>query len=72
MNDATSPTLSPLVRREPRPPVVRLRCLACDVAWTGESGSGCWVCGEEGTALNHLFLRRDPTTDALEEFDILR
>ncbi|MCU0275216.1 MAG: hypothetical protein MUE34_18480 [Acidimicrobiales bacterium] len=52
--------------------VVRLRCHACDVAWTGALDSSCWVCEEPGVAVNRLLVRTDPVTDALEEFDLLR
>jgi hypothetical protein len=54
-------------------PVVRLRCLACEVAWTGAPDSDCWVCEQPGLALNRMVLRHEHhTTDALEEFDLLR
>ena len=54
------------------PPIVRLRCLHCDVAWTGEADSDCWVCELPGTTLNAAFVRRDRSAEALEEFDLLR
>jgi hypothetical protein len=31
---------------------VRLRCLPCEVAWSGPADSDCWVCGHAGTLLN--------------------
>ncbi|MEE9416939.1 MAG: hypothetical protein V3V01_16780 [Acidimicrobiales bacterium] len=36
------------------PPLLRLRCAPCDVAWSGEQESPCWVCGEPGTGLRTL------------------
>lgn len=39
---------------------VRYRCLACEVAWTAEHDSTCWVCGEPGMTLRSaLALRED-------------
>jgi hypothetical protein len=35
-----------------RPVTVRLRCSACEVAWSGPTDSDCWVCGAIGTPLN--------------------
>lgn len=56
--------------------VVRLRCHACDVAWTGAADSSCWVCEEPGVAVNRPLVASapasDPVADALEEFDLLR
>ena len=53
-------------------PIVRLRCAPCEVAWTGEPHSACWVCGAPGLSLNRLLVRHDRAVDALEEFDLLR
>ena len=33
-----------------RPLGYRMSCTPCEVAWTGEKGSPCWVCGEPGTS----------------------
>jgi hypothetical protein len=35
-----------------RPVTVRLRCSACEVAWSGSTDSDCWVCGGIGAPLN--------------------
>jgi hypothetical protein len=35
-----------------RPVTVRLRCSACEVAWSGPAGSDCWVCGRSGAPLH--------------------
>ncbi len=32
-------------------PTVRLRCMPCEVAWSGPAESTCWVCGGEGEGL---------------------
>jgi hypothetical protein len=33
-------------------PRVRLRCIACEVAWSGAPTSVCWVCGDRGSVLS--------------------
>ncbi len=39
---------------------VRFRCLTCEVAWTAEDDTGCWICGEPGHGLRSaLALRED-------------
>jgi hypothetical protein len=38
---------------------VRLRCLPCEVAWSGVPDSTCWVCGESGTPLNTAVVVRE-------------
>jgi len=45
---------------------VRLRCLHCEVAWSGPQLSGCWVCGQTGTALNTAIAARDRTVSAFD------
>ena len=45
---------------------VRLRCLHCEVAWSGPQRSGCWVCGQPGTALNTAIAARDRTVSAFD------
>ena len=45
---------------------VRLRCLRCEVAWSGPQRSECWVCGELGTALNTAIAARDRTVSAFD------
>jgi hypothetical protein len=45
---------------------VRLRCMHCEVAWSGPQRSGCWVCGEPGTALNTAVAARDRTVSAFD------
>jgi rRNA maturation endonuclease Nob1 len=69
MSDATTVT-RPFGRRADQV-VVRMRCTGCDVAWTGEPDSGCWVCGDEGVSVNRLLVNAR-TPDPLEEFDLLR
>lgn len=34
------------------PVMVRLRCVPCEVAWSGPAESACWVCGDAGTPIN--------------------
>jgi hypothetical protein len=53
------------VRRVAELPV-RLRCLACEVAWSGPQRSECWVCGQQGTALNTAIAARDRTVSAFD------
>lgn len=38
---------------------VRYRCLGCDVAWTADDETGCWVCGEPGFTLRTAFSLRE-------------
>ena len=38
---------------------VRLRCLPCEVAWSGSAESSCWVCGDPGTLLNTAVVVRE-------------
>lgn len=38
--------------------MVRLRCAACEVAWSGPAASSCWVCGEPGSPLNTALVVR--------------
>jgi hypothetical protein len=38
---------------------VRLRCLPCEVAWSGFAESTCWVCGDRGTPLNTAVVVRE-------------
>ncbi|TML11398.1 MAG: hypothetical protein E6G39_14000 [Actinobacteria bacterium] len=45
---------------------VRLRCLHCEVAWSGPQRSECWVCGEPGTTLNTAIAARDRTVSAFD------
>ena len=45
---------------------VRLRCLPCEVAWSGPQRSECWVCGRQGTALNTAVAARDRTVSAFD------
>ncbi|HEV8296251.1 MAG TPA: hypothetical protein VGQ20_03110 [Acidimicrobiales bacterium] len=46
--------------------VVRLRCNACEVAWSGPTTSPCWVCGTDGTPLNTLLSSRDQAVSAFD------
>lgn len=39
------------------PVTARLRCAACEVAWSGTAESTCWVCNGEGAPLNALLGR---------------
>ena len=41
------------------PVAVRLRCLPCEVAWSGTAESPCWVCGDHGTLLNSAVVVRE-------------
>lgn len=45
---------------------VRLRCLHCEVAWSGPQRSECWVCGQPGTALNTAIAARDRSVSAFD------
>ncbi len=45
---------------------VRLRCLPCEVAWSGDPHSDCWVCGEPGTPLNTAVAARERTISAFD------
>lgn len=47
------------VRPIEAPPLVRLRCETCDVAWTGASHSECWVCGQVGRGLRTVVRYND-------------
>lgn len=38
---------------------MRLRCLPCEVAWSGFAESTCWVCGDRGTPLNTAVVVRE-------------
>ncbi len=49
----------PLVRPLEDPPLVRLRCTTCDVAWSGSPESPCWVCGEPGAGLRSIVRYRE-------------
>jgi hypothetical protein len=46
--------------------LVRLRCTACDVAWSGAATSPCWVCGGDGTPLSTLVTARENTVTAFD------
>lgn len=52
-----------LVTTEPR---MRLRCLRCEVAWSGAPRSECWVCGDPGTSLNTTIAARDRSVSAFD------
>ena len=39
--------------------MVRLRCVPCEVAWSGSPESTCWVCGDHGTLLNAAVVVRE-------------
>jgi hypothetical protein len=45
---------------------VRLRCLPCEVAWSGDAASPCWCCGAEGTPLNTAVAARERTVSAFD------
>ncbi|NNE74218.1 MAG: hypothetical protein HKN26_11180 [Acidimicrobiales bacterium] len=47
------------IRHLEQPPLVRLRCTECDVAWTGEAESPCWVCGDPGMGLRAVIRYTD-------------
>lgn len=50
--------------------MVRMRCTPCDVAWSGEAESDCWVCGEPGTGLRTLVrFRENEHLDLELDFD---
>ncbi|MGI9605981.1 MAG: hypothetical protein ACR2P0_07555 [Acidimicrobiales bacterium] len=38
---------------------VRFRCLSCEVAWTAEVDSTCWVCDEPGLSLRAAYTLRE-------------
>jgi rRNA maturation endonuclease Nob1 len=38
---------------------IRYRCVPCEVAWTAEEDSSCWVCGEQGYSLRTAFSLRE-------------
>jgi hypothetical protein len=47
METATATTAQ---RPDIRPLGYRLTCEPCQVAWNGDKGSPCWVCGATGSA----------------------
>lgn len=59
--------LFPLRPRPPAPQRVRLRCDACEVAWSGPVDSECWVCGETGETLRPVLAGRE---DSVSAFDL--
>lgn len=54
------------MRRLLTEPSVRLRCLRCEVAWSGQPRSDCWVCGEPGTSLNTALAARERSVSAFD------
>ena len=58
--------LSPLRSLPSEAPVVRQRCLPCEVAWSGPAGTPCWVCGEDGIGLRSVLPRTDDELLALD------
>jgi hypothetical protein len=45
---------------------VRMRCDACEVAWSGPQDSDCWVCGTAGSALLPVLASREATVSAFD------
>jgi hypothetical protein len=52
------------------PVTVRLRCLSCEVAWSGPADSECWVCSDHGTPLHAAVVVRERGLLAPFDFEL--